>query len=146
VRNQDPHRLYVHLAWSTLAQVSALDPGRRAEIETHLLASCRWLGTEPIEVCALPDRVHLLVRLPAVLSVHDLASRVRDDVERLLAETGRVVRWAPGYAAISVTPGDVRRVRRRVASLVWDPELDRPPSRAVRRRYRRDVSRSSGEP
>lgn len=136
----DPHRLYVHLAWSTLARVPALPPGRRAAIETHLLASCRWFGSEPIEVCALPDRVHLLVRLPSALSVHDMASRARADVERFLADAGHVVRWAPGFAAVTVTPSDVRRVRRRIAGLGWNSE--RPawskeghgPTRAAARR------------
>jgi len=113
------HRLYIHLAWKTLARVGVLEPKRRAAIETHLLASCRWFGTEPIEVCALSDRVHLLVRLPAVLSVHELDRRVRLDVETFLADSGRVVRWAPGYAAVTVTPAEVRRVRRRIAALGW---------------------------
>jgi len=142
MHNQDPHRLYVHLAWSTLARAQAIESGRRAAIETHLLASCRWFGTEPIEVCALADRVHLLVRLPAVLSVHDLASRVRDDVERLLAESGRVVRWAPGYAAISVAPGEVRRVRKRIATLGWQAEADRTPRRPRGLIRSRDPGRS----
>ncbi|MCG8469276.1 MAG: transposase [Gemmatimonadetes bacterium] len=122
----DPHRLYVHLAWSTLARVPALAPARRATVETHLLASCRWLGTEPIEACALSDRVHLLVRVPSVLSVHDLAARLRTDVERLLADGGVVVRWEPGYAAVTVAPRDVRRVRRRIVRLGW-PMEDRGP-------------------
>jgi len=119
VSQQDAHRLYVHLAWSTLAKVPALERSRRAAIETHVLASCRWFGTDPIEVCALADRVHLLVRLPAALSVQDFACRVRDDVERFLADTGRIVRWAPGFAAVTVDPREVRRVRRRIASLGW---------------------------
>lgn len=116
----DPHRLYVHLAWSTVARVAALDPVRRAAIETHLLASCRWCGTDPIEVCALPDRVHLLVRLPASLSVVELARRVRRDVQCFLADSGRVVRWESGFAAATVAPRDVRRVKKRIAALGWE--------------------------
>ncbi len=134
--NASPHRLYVHLAWSTLARVPVIEPARRAAIESHLLASCRWFGTDPIEVCALPDRVHLLVRLPAALSVHDLAARVRADVERLLAESGRVVRWAPGFAAVTVTPARVRRLRRRIATMGWAPSPGPRRRSSPRRRVR----------
>lgn len=112
-----PHRIYVHIAWSTLASGAALDPGRRATIETHVLASCRWIGADPVETCVLADRVHLLAGLPSVLSVRALANHVRRTVEELLEDAGRVVRWSPGFAAVSVSPADVRRVRRRLAEL-----------------------------
>ena len=123
------HRLYVHLAWTTLARVPALDPARGSAIESHVIASCRWLGVEPIEVCALPDRVHLLVRLPAPVSVQRLAAHVREEVRSLLASSGTVVRWGPDFAAVSVSRSQVRRVRKRLAAL--EPAAPpRAPSRA----------------
>lgn len=115
--NRALHRLYVHLAWTTLACVRVMSDARRASIESHLMAACRWLGAEPIEVCALPDRVHLLVRIPSGLAVSDLARRARGSVEELLGSAGRVVVWSDGFAAATVSPRDVRRVRRRLASL-----------------------------
>ena len=139
-RPRAPHRLYVHVAWSTLAPVADLDAARRAMIESHMLASCRWIGAEPVEVCVLPDRVHLLAGLPPVLSVRGLASHVRRTVEDLLADSGRVVRWSPGFAAVTVSPSDVRRVRRRLASLDLTGRTGRPgrvsgrPARRIRGR------------
>lgn len=126
-----PHRLYVHLAWSTAGRAATLDASRRATIESHILAGCRWIGAQPVEVCVLPDRVHLLAGVPAVLSVHELAGHVRRTVEDLLADAGRVVRWSPGFAAVTVSPADVRRVRRRLASL--DLPADPPGDRGARR-------------
>jgi REP element-mobilizing transposase RayT len=127
---QAPHRLYVHLAWTTLASVRALSDARRASIESHLLAACRWLGAEPIEACVLPDRVHLLVRTPSGLAVSDLAHRARTAVEELLSSAGRVVRWSDAFAAVTVSPRDVRRVRRRLASLGLDARAGVTPPRA----------------
>jgi REP element-mobilizing transposase RayT len=118
--DRTPHRLYVHLAWTTLARARVLSSARRASIESHLMASCRWLGAEPIETCVLPDRVHLLVRTPSGLAVADLARRARTSVEELLGSAGRVVRWSDAFAAVTVSPRDVRRVRRRLASLGLD--------------------------
>ncbi len=138
-----PHRLYVHLAWPAPPGIAAMTPGRRATIESHILAGCRWIGAEPIEVCVLADRVHLLASLPAVLSVHELATHVRRIVEELLADVGCVVRWGTGFAAITVSPPEVRRVRRRLASLglpdeppVARPRTDRPRRRPRLRRRR----------
>lgn len=111
-----PHRIYVHLAWTTLARVPALDGARRATIESHLLGVCRPLGAIPLEVVVRPDRVHLLVRIPAGLSVRDLGARTRGAAEQLLLDAGRVVRWSPEFAAVSVSPRDVRRLRRRMAT------------------------------
>jgi len=126
-----PHRLYVHIAWSTLARVQAIHPDRRAAIETHMLAVCRRLGVEPIEARAFGDRVHLLARLPVTASVHDVAAAVRDDVASRLASAGRVVRWSPGFAAVTVSPAEVRRERKRLAS------LERPGQRPEMPRLRR---------
>lgn len=126
----NPHRLYVHIAWATLGRVPTLEPRRRAAIESHVLASCRWIGADPVEVCALPDRVHLLSGVPAVLSVAALAAHVRDAVEEMLAETGRVVRWSGGFAAATVSPADVRRIRRLLAEL----EPRAPPGTGAARR------------
>lgn len=93
------------------------------------MAACRWLGAEPIEVCVLPDRVHLLVRTHSGLAVADLARRARTSVEELLGSAGRVVRWSDSFAAATVSPRDVRRVRRRLASLGLDAiaQADAPP-------------------
>lgn len=135
-----PHRLYVHIAWSTLARVPAIAPERRAAIETHMLSVCRRLGVEPVEARALGDRVHLLVRLPSTISVTEVASAVREDVTARLAHAGRVVRWTPGFAAVSVSPAEVRRAKKRLASL---EDVAAPPPR--RRPKRRDL-RPAGLP
>lgn len=129
----DPHRLYVHLAWSTLARVHAIPPGRRAAIESHIIAVCRQLGAEPVEVRALGDRVHLIARIRPVMSVGELADRVRDSVATRLGRSGVVVRWSPGFAAVTITPADVRRARKRLATLESVRPRRRPKGGAASR-------------
>jgi REP element-mobilizing transposase RayT len=120
-----PHRLYVHLAWSTLARVPSIPPARRAAIESHILAICRQAGAQPVEARAFADRVHLVVRLPPALSVQELADRVRREVVARLARSGLVVRWSQGFAAVSVAPSEVRRTRKRLAGLTGTSGLTR---------------------
>lgn len=110
-----PHRLYVHLAWTTLGRMPMVEAERRAAAESHLLALCRWLDLEPVETCVLADRVHLLVRFRSGLSLNDLVRRVQAGSEALLTRAGRPVRWSRRFAAVTVSPSDVRRIRRRMA-------------------------------
>ncbi|MDX1395559.1 MAG: hypothetical protein R3195_14320 [Gemmatimonadota bacterium] len=113
---RETHRLYVHVAWTTLARVPVIPPERCAAIETHMMAACRQLGAEPVEARALVDRIHLIVRLPVVASVAAVAKGVRAEVAERLERSGRVVRWSPGFAAVTITPADVRRARKRLAA------------------------------
>lgn len=116
-----PHRIYVHLAWTTLARVPVLGAARRATTESHLLGACRSVGALPVEACVLPDRVHLLARVPASLAVLDVGERARASAEEMLREAGCVVRWSPRFAAVSVSPREVRRLRRRMAAVEGPP-------------------------
>jgi len=119
------HRLYVHLAWSTLARVPAIPRGRMAAVETHILAVCRQAGALPVEARAFADRVHLVARLPPALSVQELAERVRSDVAERLARSGVVVRWSHGFAAVTIAPAAVRKTRKRLAALSGTSGLPR---------------------
>lgn len=110
-----PHRLYVHVAWTTLGRLPMVEAERRAAVESHLLALCRWLDLEPVETCVLTDRVHLLVRFRSGLSLNELVRRVQAGSEALLTRAGRPVRWSRRYAAVTVSPSEVRRIRRRMA-------------------------------
>ncbi len=111
------HRLYAHIAWMTLAGRPLIGDHRRASAESHLMALCRTLNVQPLEVCVLADRVHLLVRFSAGQSVADLARRVLDGSEARLNAAGHQVRWSRRYAAETVSPREVRRVMRRIARL-----------------------------
>lgn len=127
------HRLYVHLAWTTLGRLPLVGPGRRAATETHLLALCRWLDVEPIETCVLRDRAHLLIRFRPGQSLVDLVRRLQEGSEAILTRAGHPVRWSRRFAAVTVSPTEVRRVRRRIARRA---EAARSPERAVRTRTR----------
>ncbi len=132
-----PHRLYAHLAWTTLGRLPMVEAERRAAAESHLLALCRWLDLEPVETCVLADRVHLLVRFRPGLSLNDVVRRLQAGSEAMLTRAGRPVRWSRRYAAVTVSPSEVRRVRRRMARRAeradsGSSEPSRPPPWAAR--------------
>lgn len=109
------HRLYAHLAWTTVAGLSIPSGGAfRAWLESRLIALCRSVDAEPVEACVLDERVHLVIRLKPVHSLDEVAGRVRRGSEEALLGRGDRVRWSAAYAAVTVSPGDVRRLRRRL--------------------------------
>lgn len=110
------HRLYVHLAWTTLDRLPLVDRRRAPSVEAHLIVLCRRLDAEPMQVRAGPDRIDVLVRLKPVHTVSDVADRLKRGSAQLLAREGSALRWGRGYAAATVAPGDVRGWIRRHAA------------------------------
>lgn len=109
------HRLYAHVAWATVGGVSIpAGPTFRAWLESRLIALCRSVDAEPVEACVLDERVHVVIRLKPVHSLDEVARRVRRGSEEAILGRGDRVRWSAAYAAVTVSPGEVRRLRRRL--------------------------------
>ncbi|MEN8143725.1 MAG: transposase [Gemmatimonadota bacterium] len=111
------HRIYAHIAWSTLGSLHIPGPRRQAIIERHLIVLCRRLDAEPIAVVAAADRVHVLLRYKPTHSLTSLVVRLKSGSRVALRTAGHGVEWASGFAAVSVGSLDVRRVMRRLASM-----------------------------
>ncbi|MCE2423077.1 MAG: transposase [Gemmatimonadetes bacterium] len=133
VQRPDPHRLYVHLAWSCSGR-SSLRRDRRSAVEAHAVAVCGWFGADAVEVLALPDRLHVLLKLPSGASVRETADHVRSELSALMAESGQVTRWAGSFVSATVGPSDLPRVRRRIAALAVRWEEASLPDRAAARK------------
>lgn len=122
-RGQAAHRLYAHLLWTTAGRVPVIrGASRRAAAESRLIALCRAVDVEPVEVCVLPDRVHLLIRFKPLQALDEIALRLRRASEEGLREAGLRLRWGPNWAAVTVGPDEVRRIRRRIARRGEEPD------------------------
>jgi hypothetical protein len=108
------HRLYVHVAWTTLDGLPLLAPDAREAAEARIIALCRRLDAEPVAVRASAAGVSLLLRVTPSHTVGALATALKVGSEDALAAAGRPVRWARGFAASSVGPTEVRRRARRL--------------------------------
>ena len=129
------HRLYCHFVWPTLGRIPLVSGEAVAVVERHVITLCRRLDAEPICVRAFSDRVHLLLRLKPGHSPASIVSRLKVGTESALQASGHTIRWGRGYAAATVSGGDVRAVMRRVHRLADSP-LSAPPVQAKRRRGR----------
>lgn len=109
------HRLYAHLAWGTLDRLPLAGPRTALVLESELIALCRRLDVEPVEVSVEADRVHLLVRFKPNQALGELVRRLKDGSADAARRRGAALRWGRGWAAATVTPGEVRELKRRLA-------------------------------
>ncbi|HKK28315.1 MAG TPA: transposase [Gemmatimonadota bacterium] len=110
------HRLYAQVAWPTLGGLPLVDERRAAALERELIALCRRVGAEPLEVRVSSDRVQLLLRFGPGQPVSDLARRLKRASAASLRRWGWAARWGRGFAACTVGPGQVHRLLRRMRS------------------------------
>lgn len=121
------HRLYVHVAWTTLQRLPLLGPRSRDSLEFHLTALSRRLGAEPVCVRPLRDRVHLVLRIGAAQDVGRLVTRLKRGSEEALEGEGVPALWGLGFAATTVGPARLPRLLRRLeAAGRWERATSRP--------------------
>lgn len=108
------HRLYLHVAWTTLDELPLVGPRQALALEGQLVALCRRLDVEPLEVAVDRSRVHLLVRLKPVHAVSTVVRRLKDGSTEAAVRRGEPIRWGRGWAAATVAPARVRTKKRRL--------------------------------
>jgi REP element-mobilizing transposase RayT len=105
--------LNYHLIFGTKDRHPSLLPEFRDEL-------CRYLGRivkahdgHPVEINAVADHAHLLVRLPATVALADMMRVLKAGSSKWLNETktqNRKFGWQDGYAAFTVSRSQVSRV------------------------------------
>lgn len=116
-REPSVHRLYARASWTTLDGLPLLPPRDVLAVESQIIALCRRLDVEPMEVRARSRRVDLLFRFKPVHLLADVAGSVKRGSSRHLRRSGSPARWGRGIAVKTVAPGQVRSVMRRMALL-----------------------------
>jgi REP element-mobilizing transposase RayT len=105
-------RLYVHLVWATWDRLPILSPDLITIVDRAVRHECVQLGAEVIAFGAVADHVHLLVRMPAKLSVAELVKQVKGATSHLVNQRLKIpFKWQGGYGAFSVSHAVLPRVR-----------------------------------
>lgn len=119
---RDPcvHRLYARAAWTTLDALPLVAPRTALGVESRIIALCRRLDVEPLEVRARAGRVDLLFRFKPVHAVADVAEAAKRESHDHLERRGSPARWGRGVAVTTVDPAEVRSLMRRMALLTGE--------------------------
>ncbi len=107
-----------HTYTSTLFHVVFSSKERRpaiaepAKLWAYVAGVARNLHYEPLAIGGTENHVHVLVRLPADVSVSEATQKLKSNSSRWLRKAGPWPGWQEGYGAFSVSPSNVDAVRR----------------------------------
>lgn len=100
--------VYVHFVWATWDRLPLLTDEIRPRVHHAIAAKCVGLGAEVVAVGGVEDHIHLLVGLPATVSLADFIGKVKGASSHLAThETlpgDAFFKWQGAYGAVSVSP------------------------------------------
>ncbi len=99
-------QLLYHIVFSTKRRRPWLTEDIREPLFAYMAGTCRELGGFAIRVGGFIEHVHLLVRIPAKLTLSDYVGKVKSATSKHINETsGKIAKfsWQNGYGAFSVS-------------------------------------------
>ncbi|RYE84931.1 MAG: IS200/IS605 family transposase [Myxococcales bacterium] len=111
-------RVYVHLVWATHERRPLLTSTLEPLVHESLRQRCGFGGTTLLALGGVEDHVHLLIALPATLSLAQLVGDLKGwSSYQANHQTERPLpfRWQGAYAALSVSERGVEPVIRYIA-------------------------------
>jgi putative transposase len=104
--------LWAHLIWSTKNREPLLTPNLRKEVFVAILEIAIDYEIYIDCINGVEDHIHLLVRLRTDQSVADVVKTIKGNSwEYFKNEPEKYVVWQDGFAAFSVSPDNLKRVR-----------------------------------
>lgn len=104
--------LWVHLVWSTKNREPILNPQLRRGVYKTIneIADDHEIYLDCIN--GIEDHVHLLIRLRTDQSVADIVKTIKGNSwEKFKDDPNNYVTWQDGFAAFTVSPDNLKRVR-----------------------------------
>jgi putative transposase len=109
------HQLFYHFAWSTHSRVTLIRRDYRPMLLTIINEEAKRFGGWPIRHNAMPDHVHLLVRLPPTARLSEFIGQVKGAASHRVNEeikpNFRLV-WQEGYGVLTLRQDEVAKVSR----------------------------------
>jgi len=111
------HKLYYHVVWSTKYRAHTLTPGVEAQLFRYMREKVEELGGVVLAVNGWVDHVHLVVRIPASISVSEFVGQVKGYATATLNRQNphnEPVYWQTEYGAFTVDHRNLARIIRYV--------------------------------
>jgi putative transposase len=109
------HQLFYHFAWSTHTRIPLIRRDFRPELLKIINEEVKRCGGSPIRHNAMPDHVHLLVRLPPTVKICDFIGEVKGATAHRVNEEIRPsfkLKWQEGYGALTLRKDEMEKVSR----------------------------------
>jgi REP element-mobilizing transposase RayT len=133
--------IYIHAVWATWDRLPLLSGSFEQRIHHAIAARCTALRANVVALGGVDDHAHLLVVLPATLSLAELMRQVKGASSHLATHepheahpTRASFKWQGAYGAISVSPDALPAVsayiahqRQHHAANTFHPEWEHLP-------------------
>jgi REP-associated tyrosine transposase len=95
---------FVHCVFSTKERRDLIPAELQARLYAYLTGIADNLGFKILAIGGTSNHVHLLIRLPPVLTMAEAMQKLKANSSRWLRENGTQFEWQKGYGAFSVSP------------------------------------------
>ena len=105
--------LYVHLIWATWDRLPFITPEIERRLYRNIESEAQGQGCAVLALNCTDDHVHLLVSIPATISIADLVKQVKGVSSHFVNDElhpTRDFKWQASYGAFSVSRWDVDRI------------------------------------
>jgi putative transposase len=105
--------VYLHLVWATWDRAPLLAPDVRPRVYLCIREEAARLNAEILEIGGIEDHVHVLLRLPATVTIAMLVKQLKGSSSHLVNHEvlPRGFKWQGGYGASSVSRRALPKVR-----------------------------------
>ena len=125
-----PVALFALVTWTTYRRMPMIGVTEKRFLERFLPAEAQRHGATTIRLGMVSDHVHILLRLPSRIDLPRLIQGLKGASARLANQDTQItrtgLRWAPGYAAASVSPRNLKSAVEYVRQ-----QAERHPDRAI---------------
>ncbi len=104
--------IYLHLVWGTWERLPLVTPDIERELYRCIENEARQLKCVVLAIGGMPDHVHLIVRVPTLVSAARLAQQVKgvsSTFVRNQLRIGELFRWQEGYGVFSISRSHLKR-------------------------------------
>jgi putative transposase len=107
------HQLYYHFVWATHSREPLIDRAWRPDLLHIVSDEVKIRGGLPLRHNAMPDHVHLVVRLPPTVLISEFIGRVKGATSFRVNRNVRPkfkLQWQEGYGVLSLRRDELERV------------------------------------
>lgn len=103
---------YLHVVFGTKERASSISETLQPRLWAYMAGVCRNYAMVAFAIGGMDDHVHLLLRLPPVLTLAKAISVVKANSSRWMNDQRRGFAWQGGYGAFSVSESNLRAVEK----------------------------------
>ena len=110
----------IHVVFATKSRLRALSPAIREKLFPSVVGMGHVFEVEVLAIGGAEDHIHLLISLPAKLSLSEAVKKLKANSSRWIKDEFGLQKfaWQTGYGAFSVGLGDFEATRRYIGTQV----------------------------